>query len=295
MFTMVGGSPLSYNTAIGHAAGVNASGGCNIAIGFAAFQSGRCSNNIVIGCYAGLLVAGCNNTIVGDQAGCALTTGSRNVLIGSCVAPASNTASCQLAIGFSGTDNWLTGDSGKNLCVYNNLVIKPGGGAGPTGLAVSDTYFYPDSNFGAGLIFGNSFGCGKGFIYFRNPSNAQIGCVIANTNTSVAYLTSSDYRLKENVKDLEGATEVLRALPVREFNFISEPEVTHQGFLAHELQEFVPHAVSGTKDEVDAEGNAKYQGVDASKVVPLLVAALKESIARTDALEARVKALEANG
>jgi hypothetical protein len=295
MFTMVGGSPLSYNTAIGHAAGVNASGGCNIAIGFAAFQSGRCSNNIVIGCYAGLLVAGCNNTIVGDQAGCALTTGSRNVLIGSCVAPASNTASCQLAIGFSGTDNWLTGDSGKNLCAYNALVIKPGGGAGPTGVAANDTYFYADSTFGATLSLGNTFGDGKQYIQFRNPSNAVIGWIAQATNTSISYITSSDYRLKENVKDLEGATEIVRALPVREFNFISEPEVTHQGFLAHELQEFVPHAVSGTKDEVDAEGNAKYQGVDASKVVPLLVAALKESIARTDALEARVKALEANG
>jgi hypothetical protein len=124
---------------------------------------------------------------------------------------------------------------------------------------------------------------------------AIIGYIAANSLTSVLYVTSSDYRLKENVKDLEGATEIVRALPVREFNFISEPEVTHQGFLAHELQEFVPQAVTGTKDEVDAEGNAKYQGVDASKVVPLLVAALKESIARADALEARVKALEANG
>jgi hypothetical protein len=142
---------------------------------------------------------------------------------------------------------------------------------------------------------GNAFGNGKQYIQFRNSSNAFIGNIQQTSNTTIAYVTSSDYRLKENVKDLEGATEIVRALPVREFNFISEPEVTHQGFLAHELQEFVPLAVTGTKDEVDAEGNAKYQGVDASKVVPLLVAALKESIARADALEARVKALEANG
>jgi hypothetical protein len=141
---------------------------------------------------------------------------------------------------------------------------------------------------------GNIFGGGKQYIQFRNFANANIGNIQANGTTGVFYITTSDYRLKENVKDLEGATEVLRALPVREYNFISEPEVVHQGFLAHELQEFVPQAVSGTKDEVDAEGNAKYQGVDASRVVPLLVAALKESIARIDALEAEVKELKSN-
>jgi len=296
MFTMVGGTPLSYNTAIGHAAGVNASGGCNIAIGFSAFQNGRCSNNIAIGCYAGQSVAGCFNTIVGDSAAGALTTGSQNVIIGSSVAPASNTASCQLAIGFSATDNWITGDLNRNLCVYNGLVFKAPSGALPTpSYATADTVFLSDSTFGAVLNMGNSFGGGKQYIQFRNPSNACIGNIQANGIVGVLYTTASDYRLKENVKDLEGATEIVRALPVHEFNFISEPEVVHQGFLAHELQEFVPLAVTGTKDEVDAEGNAKYQGVDTSKVVPLLVAALKESIARADALEARVKALEANG
>jgi hypothetical protein len=57
----------------------------------------------------------------------------------------------------------------------------------------------------------------------------------------------------------------------------------------------VPQAVSGKKDEVDEDGNAKYQGVDLSHLVPLLTAALKESIARIDTLEAKVKKLEADG
>jgi hypothetical protein len=230
---------------------------------------------------------------LGGVAGQNITTGGYNVAIGANVQAASGTGSCQLAIGWEGC-RWITGDSGKNLCVYNAFVIKAGGGAGPTGIAANDTYFYADGSNGAVLSMGNTFGNGKDYAQFRNPSNTVIGRIQQTSNTSIAYVTTSDYRLKENVKDFEGATEVLRALPVYEYNFISEPEVVHQGFLAHELQEFVPLAVTGTKDEVDEEGNAKYQGVDTAKVVPLLVAALKESIARIDALEAEVKELKSN-
>jgi len=57
------------------------------------------------------------------------------------------------------------------------------------------------------------------------------------------------------------------------------------GFLAHEVQTVVPEAIHGTKDEVDADGNPVYQGIDQSKLVPLLVATIKE-------LEARITALE---
>jgi hypothetical protein len=241
---------------------------------------------------------GCN-TALGGGSGSFITTGTYNVAIGANVQVPYGDQSSQLAIGWE-TNRWITGDSNTNLCVYNGFVIKGRNSPAPTGLSTGDTYFLPDSGFGPQLSLGNTFGNGKAYIIFRNTSNNIIGSISANGNTGVIYSQSSDYRLKENVKDLEGATEVLRALPVREYNFISEPEVVHQGFIAHELQEFVPLAVTGTKDEVDEEGNAKYQGVDASKVVPLLTAALKESIARADSLEnslkesiARIDALEA--
>ena len=57
------------------------------------------------------------------------------------------------------------------------------------------------------------------------------------------------------------------------------------GFLAHELAEQVPEAVTGDKDAVDSEGNPVYQGIDQSKIVPLLVKTIQE-------LEARIAALE---
>jgi hypothetical protein len=66
------------------------------------------------------------------------------------------------------------------------------------------------------------------------------------------------------------------------------------GFLAHETQEIVPEAVTGEKDAVDKDGKPQYQGIDQSKLVPLLTAALQEALQKIEALEARVAALEAN-
>ena len=116
-----------------------------------------------------------------------------------------------------------------------------------------------------------------------------IGGILSNsTNTGVIFTTSSDYRLKTNLERLTGALDRLAALPVHRFNWIghmSSPKV--DGFLAHEAQAVVPECVTGTKDEVDAEGKPIHQGIDQSKLVPLLVAAVQELSARVAALEAR--------
>lgn len=63
---------------------------------------------------------------------------------------------------------------------------------------------------------------------------------------------------------------------------------TADGFLAHEAQDVVPECVTGTKDEVDDEGNPVYQGIDQSKLVPLLTGALQEALAKIEALEQRL-------
>ena len=55
----------------------------------------------------------------------------------------------------------------------------------------------------------------------------------------------------------------------------------------------MPEAVTGTHNEVDADGNAVMQGIDQSKLVPLLTAALQEAIAKIETLETKVAALEA--
>jgi hypothetical protein len=113
---------------------------------------------------------------------------------------------------------------------------------------------------------------------------------ISVTTTSTAYSTSSDYRLKENVVDLDGAIDRLKLLPVHRFNFIADPDTVVDGFIAHEAAEVVPECVTGTKDEVDEDGNPEYQGIDQSKLVPLLTAALQEAVAKIESLEARLTA-----
>jgi hypothetical protein len=107
---------------------------------------------------------------------------------------------------------------------------------------------------------------------------------ISVTTTSTSFNTSSDYRLKTDVQTMTGATDRLKQLNPVNFEWISDGTRV-DGFLAHEAQAVVPEAVTGTKDAVDDEGNPDYQGIDQSKLVPLLVATIKE-------LEARITALE---
>lgn len=116
---------------------------------------------------------------------------------------------------------------------------------------------------------------------------------ISVTGTNATYGTTSDYRLKENVVPITNAIPRLQSLQPSRFNFIVEPGQTVDGFLAHEAQAVVPECVTGTKDEVDDEGHPVYQGIDQSKLVPLLTAALQEAITRIEQLETRIATLEA--
>lgn len=115
---------------------------------------------------------------------------------------------------------------------------------------------------------------------------------ISVTATATSYITSSDYRLKENIIPLDGAIEKLRLLKPRTFNFISEPDETVDGFIAHEVQEAVPLAATGTKDALDKDGAPEYQGVDAAKLVPVLTSALQIALEKIDSISDRLNALE---
>tara|TARA_R110000803_G_scaffold85328_1_gene151663 strand:- start:105 stop:479 length:375 start_codon:yes stop_codon:yes gene_type:complete len=119
---------------------------------------------------------------------------------------------------------------------------------------------------------------------FRTNSGA-VGSITCGSAT--AFNTSSDYRLKENVVYDWDATTRLKQLKPARFNWIADDtNTTIDGFLAHEAQAVVPECVTGTKDEVDDDGVAVVQGIDQSKLVPLLVKTIQE-------LEARITALEA--
>jgi Chaperone of endosialidase len=120
-------------------------------------------------------------------------------------------------------------------------------------------------------------------IQFYNP-NGIVGGILTNGSLTT-YSISSDYRLKENVTPLTGALNKIAQLKPSVYNYKADPETQIEGFIAHELQSVVPHAVTGEKDAVDAKGKPVYQGVDASFLIPHLVAAIQELNAKITALE----------
>jgi len=154
---------------------------------------------------------------------------------------------------------------------------------------------------------------------FYNP-NGEVGS-ISTSGIATAYTTASDYRLKTDAQPMAGASARVQALNPVNFEWISDGTRV-DGFLAHEAQAIVPEAVTGTKDamrdeeyEVTAAIEATYdddgneltaavaavmgtrnvpdmQGIDQSKLVPLLTAALQEALTKIDAMEARLVALE---
>ena len=137
--------------------------------------------------------------------------------------------------------------------------------------------------------------------FFRGSSVGSI----SHNNSSTAYNTTSDYRLKENIIPLSDAITRLKTLKPYRFNFKVDKDTTVDGFLAHEVTA-VPEAVTGTKDAVITQemvDNGEYesnrlneilpQGIDQAKLVPLLTAALQESVGKIEVLETKVAALEA--
>jgi hypothetical protein len=139
----------------------------------------------------------------------------------------------------------------------------------------------------------NRIGDAGAYVVFAYNGGQLSGSSISTNTTSVAYNTGSDYRLKENIVSLTGAKARVNQLKVYRFNFKNDSSIVVDGFIADEAQAVVPEAVTGYRDEVDANGDPVYQGIDQAKFVPLLAAALQEAYAEIAALTTRVEALEA--
>jgi hypothetical protein len=184
------------------------------------------------------------------------------------------------------------------------LRIFSGAGMGEEGINLF--YGYTDPR-----IFINSYGTTASPYLEFGVGYAIKGSITRNAaGTAVAYNTTSDYRLKTNIEPLSDAVARLLQIPVRRFNWLADPNGEKvDGFLAHEAQAIVPESVTGAKDgekteeyEVtpavkDENGEVvtpavmgtrtvpDYQGIDQSKLVPLLVAAVQELAARVAVLE----------
>ena len=120
-------------------------------------------------------------------------------------------------------------------------------------------------------------------LFYRGGSS--VGS-IGTTASATTYNTSSDYRLKENVAPITTGLATISALKPVTYDWVSANE-KGEGFIAHELQEHIPYAVTGEKDAVNPDGSIKPQGVDYSKIVVHLVAAIQELSAKVAALESK--------
>ena len=218
-----------------------------------------------------------------------------------------------------------TYDLGSNTVRYRQAYIDEIDIGSNTGLAASSSNagFFGYAGGGTEYCIECKTDASTGVaMYFLHSTSTACGSISVGSSAT-AYNTSSDYRLKENVSDMSGAITRLKNLKPKRFNWISdENNELLDGFLAHEVDEVVPQAIHGEKDATkdvgtikDADGNVlrentvestkkdgetwektgteiNAQGIDQSKLVPLLTGALQEAITKIESLETRIKTLE---
>ena len=125
--------------------------------------------------------------------------------------------------------------------------------------------------------------------FINTTTASSVGNITVNAS-STTYATSSDYRLKENVQPMTGALSVVQQLKPVTYDWKVDGAGS-QGFIAHELQAVVPECVTGEKDEVDADGNPRYQGIDTSFLVATLTSAIQELSTLITAQQSTIQSL----
>ena len=259
----------------------------NVGVGKNALAVNTADYNTAVGWYAGNAVTGGYNTFVGAYSGGLVSTGTNNTILGRF---SGNQGGLDIR---TSSNNIVLSDGDGNWRIYTTSDGSTRGGQTPNYRGSSDDgqgswQLGSNGNVVAATyadiaLIINRMGSDGTVASIRN-SGSQVG-TISVSGSSTAYNTSSDHRLKENVVELTGATDRLKQLNPSRFNFITDADTTVDGFFAHEVQSVFPEAITGTHNEVDDDGNPVYQGIDQSKLVPLLVATIKE-------LEARITALE---
>lgn len=191
----------------------------------------------------------------------------------------------------------LTNSTGLVNAIYiagANNVFMAGGQFGnsalltyPAGAATSRGYFTFDQTSQTGLAIMNSNATATGvFVNFCNSGGTIQGSISQTNSTTVAYNVTSDFRLKENIRDMTDSGAVIDAIQPRMFDWKWGGNDYH-GFIAQELYPVFPEAVTKGTEELDAKGDvvSPWQ-VDYTKLIPVLVAEIKNLRARLDALEA---------
>ena len=274
----------SNNTAVGYQAGFsNTVGEYSVFLGHqAGYTSNRTADVALYSTFVGALsgkfvTTGSFNTFVGEESGYNVTSGSKNTILGR----------------FNGNQG------GLDIRTASNYIVLSDGDGNPRGifdgsgnLLVGQT----SSNF-SGNVFSprgkvehsiNTFNNGDIWSRFMSGTAGAMtlrGSIDTN-GVVLSYSVSSDRRLKENIVDAPSSINLLNSIKVRSFNWKENGAFQQYGFIAQELQEAEPLAVTGS------ETDNSTMGVDMAKLVPHLVKAIQEQQALIESLTQRLTALE---
>jgi hypothetical protein len=127
---------------------------------------------------------------------------------------------------------------------------------------------------------------------FNDQNGSQIGGIFYSGSSGTSFVTTSDYRLKENIEEISDSISRVKKLKPCRFNFTAEKNRVVDGFIAHEVQKVVPEAVHGEKDALQENGSIDAQTLEVSRLIPVLTKALQEAIAKIEQLETRIQILE---
>jgi hypothetical protein len=185
--------------------------------------------------------------------------------------------------------NLLINQTSSNL-TFGKLQVSAGGETAGHGGIVG--FFDTDGSVASSNLIqvlsfsGDTDATGGQFLRFRD-NNSVMGSVSAASGTTVAYNTSSDRRMKENIEDASPQLEVINNIQVREFDWKINGH--HEvGLIAQELNDLIPNVVLEGGDDV----SELPWGVDYGKLTPYLIKAIQEQQTIIDDLKTRIETLE---
>ena len=187
-----------------------------------------------------------------------------------------------IAFATDGADRWRMDASGG---LSSRTAFASGGFAVSIGVSGA----YPVDR---GIAVSNSAGAAIPFIAYTN-STTQAGYILTSGST-ISFVQGSDYRLKEDIIDMDKAATLSKLMQVKPVNFDWKDgtKINQDGFIAHELQAIFPQVIHGEKDAVNEDGSINPQGINLAQLIPYLVASIQEQQKLINNLKTRIETLE---